>query len=62
MDAMKEAKDMGNSKVFNIIVLGVAAQHMNFTKEDWLTVIENTVPPKTVEINKKAFMKGYELA
>lgn len=62
VDAMKEAKDMGNSKVFNIIVLGVAAQHMNFTKEDWLTVIENTVPPKTVEINKKAFMKGYELA
>jgi len=61
VDAMKEAKKLGNSKVFNIIVLGVAAKHMNFTKEDWLTVIEQTVPPKTIEINKKAFQTGYEL-
>ena len=27
-------------------------------KEDWLKVIETTVPPKTVEINKKAFETG----
>lgn len=61
VDAMAEAKKLGNSRVFNIIVLGIAAQHMNFTKEDWLTVIENTVPAKTVEINKKAFEVGYNL-
>ena len=39
----------------------MAAQHMDFSLEDWNTVIENTVPPKTVEINKKAFAVGYEL-
>jgi indolepyruvate ferredoxin oxidoreductase beta subunit len=61
VDAMEEAKKIGNSRVFNVIVLGIAAQHMNFSKEDWLTVIENTVPPKTVEINKKAFEVGYNL-
>jgi indolepyruvate ferredoxin oxidoreductase beta subunit len=61
VDAMAEAKKIGNQRVFNIIVLGVAAQHMDFTKEDWFTVIENTVPPKTVEINKKAFEVGYNL-
>jgi indolepyruvate ferredoxin oxidoreductase beta subunit len=61
VDAMEEAKKLGNSRVFNIIVLGIAAQHMNFSKEDWLTVIENTVPAKTVEINKKAFETGYNL-
>lgn len=59
IDAMAEAKKLGNSKVFNVIVLGVAAKHMDFKKEDWLTVIENTVKPKTVEINKKAFETGY---
>ena len=48
------------SKVFNIIVLGVAAKHMDFSKEAWLDVIEKTVPPKTVEINKKAFLLGFE--
>lgn len=61
VDAMAEAKKIGNSRVFNVIVLGVAAQHMDFTREDWLTVIEKTVPAKTVEINKKAFEIGYNL-
>lgn len=60
INAMDEALKLGNSKVFNIIVLGMAAKYMDFSKEDWLQVIENTVPPKTVEINKKAFLVGYE--
>lgn len=61
VDATLEAKKLGNSRVFNIIVLGIAAQHMDFSKEDWLTVIEKTVPSKTVDINKKAFETGYNL-
>ena len=60
VDAMEEALKLGNSRVFNIIVLGVAARHMDFSKEAWLRVIENTVPQKTVEINKQAFLLGYE--
>lgn len=60
VNAMEEALKLGNSKVFNIIVLGVAAKHMDFSKEAWLRVIEKTVPPKTVEMNKKAFLLGYE--
>ena len=60
VDAMSEALKLGNSKVFNIIVLGVAAKHMDFSKEAWLEVIEKTVPPKTVEMNKKAFLLGFE--
>ena len=59
LNATEEAKKLGNSRVFNLIVLGVAAQHMDFTKEQWYKVIENTVPAKTVEINKKAFDAGY---
>ncbi len=47
--------------MFNLIVLGVAAQHMDFTKEQWYEVIEKTVPQKTVELNKKAFDVGYTL-
>ena len=60
VNAMEEALKLGNSKVFNIIVLGMAAKHMDFSKEDWLKVIEKTVPPKTVDINKKAFLLGFE--
>ena len=57
----EEAKKLGNSRVFNMIVLGIAAQHMDFAKELWYEVIEKTVPPKTIEINKKAFEVGYTL-
>jgi indolepyruvate ferredoxin oxidoreductase beta subunit len=60
VNAMEEAIKLGNSKAFNVIVLGLAAKHMEFAKEDWLKVIERTVPPKTVEINEKAFLIGYE--
>ena len=57
----EEAKKLGNPRVFNMIVLGIAAQHMDFTKEQWYDVIEHTVPPKTVELNKQAFDVGYTL-
>ena len=60
IDAQSEALKMGNPKVFNIIVLGMAAKHMNFTKGEWLDVIEKTVPPKTIDINKQAFIKGFD--
>lgn len=61
INATEESKKLGNPKVFNLIVLGVAAQHMDFTKEQWYEVIEKTVPPKTVEINKQAFDAGYQM-
>lgn len=62
VNAMEEAKKLGNSKVFNIIVLGLAAKYMDFSEEDWLQVIEETVPAKTIDLNKKAFLLGYHLA
>lgn len=61
VNATEESRKLGNPKVFNLIVLGVAAQHMDFTKEQWYEVIEKTVPPKTIELNKKAFDVGYHL-
>ena len=61
VDAMEEAIKLGNSRVFNIIVLGIAAKHMDFTKEQWQEVIAKTVPQKTVDINLKAFEVGYNL-
>ena len=53
------AKELGNSKVLNSVVLGYSAKFIGFDADTWLKVIENTVPPKTVELNKKAFLTGY---
>ena len=54
------AVELGNSKVLNSVVLGLAAKFLPFPKETWLDMIEKTVPPKTIELNKKAFLAGYE--
>jgi len=62
VDAMAEALKLGNSKVFNTVILGLAAKNMDFDKDAWIEVIKNTVPPKTVDINLKAFEAGYEIA
>ena len=62
VEATAESKKLGAPKAFNIIVLGAAARHMGFEKEDWLRVIETTVPPKTIEVNKQAFEIGYSLS
>ena len=62
VDAMDEAIKMGNSRVFNVIILGIAAKNMDFPKEQWIEVIKKTVPAKTIDINVAAFEKGYELA
>ena len=60
INAMEEAIRLGNSKTFNVIVLGMAAMHMDFDRQAWLDVIADTVPPKTVEMNQKAFLVGFE--
>ena len=58
INAMEEALKLGSAKCFNIIVLGMAAKYMDFSKENWLSVIESTVPPKTIQMNKDAFLAG----
>ena len=62
LNAMEEALKLGNSKVFNTVILGVAARNMEFDKAAWIQVIESTVPPKTREINLTAFEAGYALS
>lgn len=59
MDAKSEAIKLGNSRVFNTIILGVAAQSMDFDKETWIDTIKKTVKPKTVDINITAFEYGF---
>ena len=59
IDGGAEAKKLGNSKVLNTVVLGLAAKHIGFSEEAWLEVLRSTVPPKTVEINTLAFKAGY---
>ena len=44
----------------NVVLMGVVAQHMEIEKDVWLETIRNTVPPKFVDLNLKAFELGYQ--
>ena len=59
IDAMAKAEELGNTRVFNTVVLGMAARHMNYSKEQWIEVIKSKVPPKTIDINLAGFEAGY---
>ncbi len=59
IDGGKIAGELGNSKVLNSVVLGLASKHIGFDKSEWISTIEKTVPQKTIEINKKAYLLGY---
>ena len=60
IDGKSIALEIGNSKVLNSVVLGLAAAFIGFEKETWLETVATTVPQKTIEINKAAFLRGYE--
>ena len=60
-DATAIAMELGNPRCFNVVILGMAARHMDYKVEDWYDIIERTVKPATVEVNKRAFDAGYNL-
>ena len=59
LDALSLAEQAGSSKAVNIVLMGKAAKYFDIPYESWITAIENTVAPKFVEMNKKAFELGY---
>ncbi len=59
LDALKLAEEAGSSKAVNIVLMGKAAKRFNIPYESWIKAIENTVKPKFIEMNKKAFDLGY---
>jgi len=56
--ALEIAKELGNLKVENIILVGALSRYLPFTMADWQKTIEESVPVKTIEINMKAFETG----
>ncbi|MCX7843151.1 MAG: indolepyruvate oxidoreductase subunit beta [Clostridia bacterium] len=59
IDALKIARECGNIKTVNIVLLGLMAKSIDINKDVWIEVIKETVPQKLLEINLKAFEMGY---
>ena len=58
IDALKLAEDAGSSKTVNIVMIGRLSKYFPFKKETWIQALEECVPPKFLEMNKKAFELG----
>ena len=61
IDATKHAREMGNPKVMNIILLGAIAKSMGLEELPWERIIRENVKEKFIDINIKAFMHGMSL-
>jgi len=59
VDAKSLAKEAGNIKAVNVVLLGVMAKNMDISYDTWIEVIKKTVPQKLLEVNLKAFDLGY---
>lgn len=59
IDALSIAKEIGNVKVVNMIMIGAYAAYIGDTLEEWEQIVEMTVPKHTIEMNKEALRKGY---
>ena len=60
IDALSLAEEAGTSKAVNIVLMGKLSKYFDFTEEDWMRAIEQSVPAKFLELNKKAFLLGKE--
>ncbi len=60
VNAAEIAKNLGNLRVMNIVLLGATIKGAGLTDIDWADVIRRIVKPNTVEINIKAFQAGMD--
>ncbi len=59
MDALSLAQEAGSAKAVNLVLLGRLSKYFHdFTEEEWMTAIEQSVPAKFLDMNKKAFHLG----
>jgi len=60
IDALTLAEQAGSSKAVNLVLMGRLSKYFDIPAGEWLTAIEASVPPKFLEMNKKAFNLGLD--
>lgn len=58
MDCLSLAESAGSSKAVNIVLMGRLSKYFDIPMEKWLNAIEECVPSKFLELNRKAFHLG----
>ncbi len=60
IDALSLAKEAGNIKAVNVVLIGFMAKITDIPYENWIETIKTTVPEKLLDVNLKAFDLGYK--
>ena len=60
VDALGLAEQAGTSKAANVVLMGVVSKKLPFEESVWQQALEQCVPAKFLELNKKAFALGRE--
>ncbi len=58
IEALDLAMQAGSSKAVNLVLMGRLSKYFDATQEAWMDALEACVPPKFLELNKKAFALG----
>ena len=58
MDCLTLARQAGSQKAVNIVLLGRLSHYFDIDESAWQQSLEANVPPKFLELNKKAFELG----
>ena len=61
VDALSAAKEAGNIKAVNVVLIGLLAKSTDVDKEIWIDAIKETVPEKFLDVNLRAFEIGYNM-
>lgn len=61
IDALPLARQAGNQRALNTVLLGALAARLDFDKQIWLDALTACVPEKFIQANLAAFDMGYAL-
>ena len=61
VDALSLAEQAGSAKAVNLVLMGRLSRYFDIPQEQWMAAIEASVPPKFLEMNKKAFRLGAQI-
>lgn len=62
VDALALARELGNPRLVNTILLGITSRMLDLPLENWREVVAERVPAKARDLNLIAFDKGRNLA
>jgi indolepyruvate ferredoxin oxidoreductase beta subunit len=61
VDAVDIAAEAGSARAANTVLLGILSLSLPVTEEEWLFALEEVMPERVIEANRKAFFAGRAL-